>query len=89
LNAHNEKVKKQDNNKGKGKSTRFEDDGELEARYRVVVEEKKCMLACSKFHSQNNADVLVFYSSRGFDCHTSHTARATDLRIIVPSTTAQ
>ena len=39
--AQNRSQKPRKHEKGKGKSTRFEDDGELEERYREVVEEKK------------------------------------------------
>jgi hypothetical protein len=39
--AQNRSQKARKHEKGKGKSTRFEDDEELEERYREVVEEKK------------------------------------------------
>ena len=37
--TQSQRTKRQE--KGKGKSSRFKDDGELEERYRAVVEEKK------------------------------------------------
>jgi hypothetical protein len=76
--------------RGKGKSTRFEDDGELEERYGEVVEEKKGMLLSLPFYARDpEAYVFLFCSPRSIDHDSSHASRAFDLRIIIPPAPAQ
>ena len=72
--------------KGKAKTTRFEDDGELEEKYREVVEEKKGMFlfgfVCTRFN-------LGVYSPRSIDRNPSYPPRAFNLRVIFPPAVAQ